>query len=91
MLLRRLTLDLHEAEHALGVLDESAALAAQRRDLAEQQVRMAQIAFAQGEIELRELLRIQETEQLAMRDVKKLAIERQRTIAALNQALGESP
>jgi hypothetical protein len=52
---------------------------------------MAQTAFAQGEVELRELLRIQESEQAAMRDVQRLTIERQRTIAALNQALGETP
>jgi hypothetical protein len=52
---------------------------------------MAQIAFAQGEVELRELLRIQESEQAAIRDVQRLAIEQQRTIAALNQALGETP
>ena len=52
---------------------------------------MAQVAFAQGEIELRELLRVQESEQSAVRDVQRLAVERQRTIAALNQALGETP
>jgi outer membrane protein TolC len=90
-LLRRLELDLHEAEHTLTVLEESEALAAERRELAAQQSRMAQTAFAQGEIELRELLRIQESEQAALRDVQRLAIERQRTIAALNQALGETP
>jgi outer membrane protein TolC len=90
-LLRRLDLGLHEAEHALTVIEESGALAAERRDLAAQQSRMAQTAFAQGEIELRELLRIQEAEQAAIREVQRLGIERQRTIAALNQALGETP
>lgn len=90
-LLRRLEIDLHEAEHTLTVLTEAAALAAERRELAAQQARMAQVAFAQGEIELRDLLRIQETEQAALRDVQRLGIERQRTIAALNQALGETP
>jgi outer membrane protein TolC len=90
-LLRRLDLDFHEAEHGLGVIEEAAALAAERRELAGQQVRMAQLAFTQGEIELRELLRIQEAEQIAVRDVQRLAIERQRTIAALNQAVGELP
>jgi hypothetical protein len=89
--MRRLDLDLHEAEHALTVLEESTALAGERRELAAQQARMAQTAFAQGEVELRELLRIQESEQAAIRDVQRLTIERQRTIAALNQALGETP
>jgi hypothetical protein len=91
LLRRRLELDLHEAEHTLTVLDESSVLAAERRELAAQQSRMAQTAFAQGEIELRELLRIQESEQGAIRDVQRLTVERQRTIAALNQALGETP
>jgi cobalt-zinc-cadmium efflux system outer membrane protein len=91
LLMRRLDLDLHEAEHALTVLEESTALASERRELAAQQARMAQTAFAQGEVELRELLRIQESEQAAIRDVQRLTIERQRTIAALNQALGETP
>jgi outer membrane protein TolC len=91
LLRRRIELDLHEAEHTLTVVEESAALAAERRELAAQQAGMAQTAFAQGEIELRELLRIQESEQAAIRDVQRLAVERQRTIAALNQALGETP
>ena len=91
LLRRRVELDFHEAEHSLAVIEESAVLAGERRELAAQQARMAQIAFAQGEIELRELLRIQESEQGAMRDVQRLAVERQRTIAALNQALGETP
>jgi outer membrane protein TolC len=84
-------LDLHEAEHTLAVLEETAALAAERFELTEQQARMAQSAFAQGEIELRELLRIQESALGARRDLQRLAIERLRTIAALNQALGETP
>jgi outer membrane protein TolC len=91
LLVRRLDRDFHEAEHTLTVLEESTALAAQRRELAAQQAGMAQIAFAQGEVELRELLRIQESEQAAIREVQRLAIERQRTIAALNQAVGETP
>jgi outer membrane protein TolC len=90
-LLRRLDLDLHEAEHALLVLDGALALAEQRRDLADRQWGMAQSAFMQGEIELRELLRIQESDRNANREAERLAIERQRTIAAFNQALGETP
>ena len=88
---RRLDLDLHEAEHGLLVLDGSVALAEQRRELADRQWRMAQSGFAQGEIELRDLLRIQEIDRNAVRDAERLAIERRRTIAAFNQALGELP
>jgi outer membrane protein TolC len=90
-LLRRLELDLHEATHGLLVLDESLELAAERRELADRQWQMAQSAFEQGEIELRELLRIQETAQAVSREAQRLAVERQRTIAAYNQAVGETP
>jgi cobalt-zinc-cadmium efflux system outer membrane protein len=90
-LMRRLDLDLHEAEHTLSVLETSIALAAERNSLAEDQLGMAQTAFSQGEIELRELLRVQESTLAARRDVERLGIERQRTIAARNQALGETP
>jgi cobalt-zinc-cadmium efflux system outer membrane protein len=90
-LLRRLDLDLHEAEHTLLVLDGQIALGEQRRELADRQWRMAQLAFEQGEIEVRELLRIQESDRNANRESARLAIERQRTIAAFNQALGETP
>lgn len=90
-LLRRLDLDLHEAEHTLTVLEATAALAAERDSLAAEQLRMAQSAFAQGEIELRELLRVQETTLAARREVERLATERERTVAALNQALGVTP
>ena len=52
---------------------------------------MARSAFEQGEIELRELLRIQDSDRNVNREAERLAIERQRTIAAFNQALGETP
>ncbi len=90
-LLRELDLNLHEAEHTLSVVEESLALADRRSDLAMQQWQMAQKAFAQGEIELRDLLRIQDSAQNAVRDAGRLRIERQRQIAAINQALGETP
>lgn len=90
-LVRRLDLDLHEAEHTLSVLTTSTALAAERDALAAERLSMAQTAFAAGEIELFDLLRAQETTLAARREVERLAIERQRTIAALNQALGVTP
>jgi outer membrane protein TolC len=52
---------------------------------------MGRSAFAQGEIELRELLRIQDTAQNAERELERLGIERQRAIAAVNQAIGVLP
>jgi outer membrane protein TolC len=88
---RRLDLDLHEAEHGLSVIERSLALADRQNELAVQQRAMAEKAFALGEIELRDLLRIVDSAQAAKRDAARLAIERQRTIAAFNQALGETP
>lgn len=91
LLLRRLELDLHEAEHTLTVLERAEALAGERDALGAEQLRTAQAAFAQGEIELRELLRVQEATLAARREVERLSIERQRTVAAFNQALGVIP
>jgi cobalt-zinc-cadmium efflux system outer membrane protein len=90
-LLRQLDLDLHEAEHTLSVVDESLALADTQSDLAMQQWQMAKSAFAQGEIELRDLLRIQDSAQNTLREASRLRIEHGRQIAAINQALGETP
>ncbi|NNC65368.1 MAG: TolC family protein [Gammaproteobacteria bacterium] len=90
-LLRQLDLDLHEAEHTLYVLEQSLAVAEARNEDAARQWRMGRSAFAQGEIELRELLRIQDTAQNAERELERLGIERQRAIAAVNQAIGVLP
>ena len=90
-LLRQLDLDLHEAEHTLSVVEDSLALAKTQSDLAMQQWQMAKSAFAQGEIELRDLLRIQDAAQNGVREASRLRIEQGRQIAAINQALGETP
>jgi cobalt-zinc-cadmium efflux system outer membrane protein len=90
-LLRQLDLDLHEAEHTLYVLEQSLAVAEARNEDAARQWGMGRSAFAQGEIELRELLRIQDTAQNAASELARLGIERQRTIAAVNQAIGVLP
>lgn len=90
-LLRQLDLDLHEAEHMLYVLEQSLEVAEARNANAALQLSMGRAAFAQGEIELRELLRIQDTAQNAERELARLGIERQRAIAAVNQAIGVLP
>jgi outer membrane protein, heavy metal efflux system len=90
-LLRQLDLDLHEAEHSLDVTEESLALAEQQEVLTARQWELGQTAFAQGEIELRDLLRIQDAAQSAAREAARLRLARQRFVAAVNQALGELP
>jgi cobalt-zinc-cadmium efflux system outer membrane protein len=88
---RQLDLDLHEAEHTLLVVEQSLDVADRRAELAQRQWRMGQTAFAQGEIELRELLRLQDAALADVRELRRLRIARQRTIAELNQAVGEVP
>ncbi len=90
-LLRQLDLDLHEAEHMLYVLEQSLEVAEARSSDAARQWSMGRSAFTQGEIELPELLRIQDTAQSAERELARLEIERQRAIAAVNQAIGVLP
>jgi outer membrane protein TolC len=90
-LLRQMDLDLHEAEHIMSVVTESLELAERNAELTSAQVQMAQSAFENGEIELRELLRIQSAANDAMSEAARLRIERLRAIAAVNQALGELP
>ena len=90
-LLRDLDLQLHEAEHELFVAEQSLDVAVDRAELANRQLTMAQTAFAQGELELRTLLRIQEAALAADSDVAGLRILRLRMIAMFNHALGEIP
>jgi outer membrane protein TolC len=88
---RRLDLNLHEAEHELFVIEESLELVGPQTELAEQRLGLSRTAFAQGEIDLQELLRVQDAAITARGAYARLNIERQRAIAALNQALGELP
>jgi outer membrane protein TolC len=90
-LLRELDLALHEAEHELFVVEESLDVAVERADLANRQLTMAETAFAQGEFDLRTLLRTQESTRIADSELAGLQIQRLRMIALLNHALGEIP
>lgn len=90
-LLRELDLQLHEAEHELFVVEESLDVAIERAALANRQLEMAQTAFAQGETDLRVLLRTQEAARTADSELAGLQIHRLRMIAMLNHALGEIP
>ncbi len=90
-LLRQLDLQLHEAEHELFVVEESLDVAVERAELAGRQLTMAQTAFAQGEVDLRTLLRTQEAARIADSALAGLQIRRLHMIAMLNHALGEIP
>jgi outer membrane protein TolC len=90
-LVRQLELDLHEALHTLAVVDASLVLTRQQSELAARGLKMSERAFEQGEMTLFELLQQQERAQNAESETARLEIERQRTIAEINQALGEGP
>lgn len=90
-LLRHLEKNLHEAEHALEVTRSELILAEKMRDLAGQHLKMSEISFNVGEINLLDLLKIRTRSLDAMRNAKEQAIQLQRNIALYNQAVGVLP
>jgi cobalt-zinc-cadmium efflux system outer membrane protein len=90
-LLRELDLEHHEALHTLLVVEESLELARQRAELATRSFSMSERAFAEGEISVLELLRAEEIVLATHREVAGLEVERQRSIAQINQAIGVWP
>jgi hypothetical protein len=90
-LLRRQTLARHEAAHGLESVRETLAAASRRAELAARHYEMAEHAHAQGELDLMDLLRLQQSAFAAKRALRRLEIEESRQIAAYNQAVGESP
>jgi len=89
--LRQLDLDLHEAAHGIEVVDGSLDDARRRMDIMEQSYRMGEVAYANGEAGLMELLNLQRALIEARRDVMRLGIERNRLVALYNQAVGDLP
>lgn len=90
-LLRRQTLARHEAAHGLESVRETLAAASRRAELAARHYEMAERAHAQGELDLMDLLRLQQSAFAAKRALRRLEIEESRQIAAYNQAVGENP
>jgi hypothetical protein len=66
-------------------------IAERRREIAETQIRMNQLAFESGEIELINFLKIQSTAQTTIRDARERAILLQRDLAFYNQIVGVTP
>lgn len=89
----RLELDatLHEAVHTLEVTENALRLADEQADIAARRWQMGRTAFEEGEISLLDLLRREEASRLAVREAARLRIQRGRTIAEVNQAIGEFP
>lgn len=88
---RHLEKNLHEAEHNLAVTRAELKLAEQMRDLVAQHLKMSEISFNAGEINLLDLLKIRSRSLEAMRNAREQAIQLQRNIAFYNQAVGVLP
>lgn len=81
----------HEAEHMLEVTREELKIAARMRDISVQHLKMTETSFAEGEINLLDLLKIQSRNLEAMRNAREQEIKLQRYIALYNQAVGVLP
>lgn len=90
-LYRDLELAHHEAEHNLEVNRAELKTAEEMRQVAEEHMRMMDISFSAGEIDLMDLLRVKARTQQAILNAKERAVILQRDIALYNQAVGMMP
>ena len=81
----------HEAEHNMEVNRVEVGIANELKQVAEEHLKMTQLSFAVGEINLMDLLRIQARTQQAVLNAKARSIILQRDIALYNQAVGVMP
>jgi outer membrane protein, heavy metal efflux system len=88
---RELERTLHEAKHVLQVDGTGLNIALQRKEIAEQHLKMTQLSFDAGEINLIDLLRIQTISYAAIEGASERKIKLQRDIALYNQAVGVLP
>jgi cobalt-zinc-cadmium efflux system outer membrane protein len=88
---RELEKALHEAVHNLTTTREELALATAQNALAQENLQLARTAFAAGEIDLMDLLRVQSTAFAAQRTEKQRALELTRAVARVNQTAGVLP
>lgn len=88
---RKLEKNLHEAEHVLAVNREELKIAKQMQDIAQQHLKMSEISFNAGEINLLDLLKIQSRNLDAIRNAREQEVKLQRNIALYNQAVGAMP
>jgi outer membrane protein TolC len=81
----------HEAEHNLQVNQAELVISNELKTVAEKHLKMTQLSFSVGEIDLIDLLKIQSQTQLAVLTAKERAIIVQRDFALYNQAVGLLP
>jgi len=90
-LYRQLEKNLHEAEHALEVTRAELVIAGELKQIAQTHLKMTEISFSAGEINLLDLLKIQSRSLEAIRNAKLQEVKLQRNIAFYNQAVGVQP
>ncbi|MDD1629322.1 MAG: TolC family protein, partial [Methylococcaceae bacterium] len=81
----------HEAEHNLEVNKVELGTANEKKNVSEELLKMTQLAFSVGEIDLMDLLKIQSQTQQAILSAKERAVMLQRDKALYNQAVGVMP
>lgn len=90
-LFRDLEQNHHEAEHNLQVNQVELAISNDLKTVAEKHLKMTQLSFSVGEIDLIDLLKIQAQTQIAVLTAKERAIIVERDFALYNQAVGILP
>jgi len=88
---RHLEQALHEAEHDLEVTTAELKMAQELKKIAKQHLKMTQLSFSAGEINLLDVLKIQTKAHNALRHAKEHQVMLQRNIALYNQAVGVHP
>ena len=81
----------HEAEHNLQVNQAELTISNELKTVAEKHLKMTQLSFSVGEIDLIDLLKIQSQTQIAVLSAKERAVIVQRDFAFYNQAVGVLP
>jgi len=81
----------HEAEHNMEVNEVELGIADELKQVAEEHLKMTQLSFSVGEINLMDLLRIQSRTQQAILNAKERSVMLQRDKAFYNQAVGVTP
>lgn len=81
----------HEAQHALEINQVELGIANELKQVAEEHLKMTELSFSVGEINLMDLLRIQSRTQQAILNAKERSVMLQRDKALYNQAVGVTP
>lgn len=90
-LYRDLLAQLHEAAHELEVELAQLAITQQMQANAQEHLKMADVSFVAGEINLTDFLRVQAQAHRAIKNAEESGIRLQRDIAFYNQAVGVMP